>query len=102
LDDLIDNFDNIEYKGRKLKDVKYVVVGQLCLAKGYRGMGLVPSMYNFYRDSLRDKYECCLTEVDDKNLRSLQAHLKCGFQIVQTVHHENGIWYFILWDWSSS
>lgn len=44
LNDLLIVLEKIEYKGIYLQQVNYVVVGQLCVAKGYRGMGLVQKM----------------------------------------------------------
>ena len=38
----------MNYQGKKLGGAKVVLVGQLCVAKPFRGKGLVPKMYNFW------------------------------------------------------
>jgi len=94
--------DKIEYEGAPMSERNYVVVGQLCAAKGYRGCGLVPKMYNFFRDSLSSEFDCCTTDVATHNPRSVKAHQKCGFEIVHTDFYDNVNWYIVLWDWKKS
>ena len=50
LSDLFNCIDQITYRGLLLKKVNYVVVGQLCVAKNYRGLGLVQQMYQHFAD----------------------------------------------------
>lgn len=101
LADLFNSIDKIEYKGLLLKNSNYVVVGQLCVARNYRGLGLVQQMYQHFKTSLSGKYEYCLTDIADNNPRSLKAHLKTGFQIVDTLHYGGIDWDIVLWDWSA-
>ncbi|MEY4628474.1 MAG: hypothetical protein RLZZ595_800, partial [Bacteroidota bacterium] len=44
--DLFNVIDTKTYKGQMLKEVNYVVVGQLCVGEGYRGQGLVKRLYD--------------------------------------------------------
>ena len=101
LADLFDNIDKIEYKGQLLKKSNYVVVGQLCVAKNYRGVGLVQQMYQHFKTSLSEKYNYCLTDIAENNPRSLKAHLKTGFQVVDTLHYGGIQWDIVLWDWNA-
>ena len=43
-DDLIDRLSTISFNSKKLKNVNYALVGQLCIKKEYRGMGIVKKM----------------------------------------------------------
>ncbi len=97
--DLFAAIDRISYESTMLKDRAYIIIGQLCVAKNYRGMGLVQKMYNTFRDEYAVAYEYCLTDVAEDNPRSLKAHLKSGFQVVDTLRYGGIGWDIVLWDW---
>lgn len=99
LNDLFNTIDKTIYNGRKLKDSSYVVVGQLCVAKGYRGLGLVQKMYQAFRDHLADRFAYCITDVARDNPRSLKAHIKTGFTVIDTLSYGGLKWDIVLWDW---
>lgn len=99
LTNLIDEIFTIEYKGRPLKGINFVLVGQLCVAKGYRGRGLVPRMYNFFKEALKaNNYDCALTDVAESNPRSLKAHHKSGFSTLKTFVYEGNVWHIVILD----
>ena len=100
LNDLFTQFDAHRYKGQLLADVDYVVVGQLCVAKTHRGMGLVQKLYGFFQTALSNKYPFLITDVDEKNPRSVKAHLKTGFEIIGTLNYGGSDWHIVLWDWA--
>lgn len=97
--DLFNVIDTKFYNGKSLKDTNYVVVGQLCVAKGYRGQGLVKRMYDFYRDCYVKEYEYLITDVAQANTRSLNAHKKSGFIVIDTLEYGGIGWDIVLWDW---
>ena len=97
--DLFNVIDTKSYNGQLLKEVNYVVVGQLCVAEAYRGQGLVKIMYDYYRDCLAAEYEYLITDVAQANVRSLNAHKKSGFQVIDTLVYEGIGWNIVLWDW---
>jgi len=99
LADLFDAIDTIEYDNQLLRNSKYVVVGQLCIARGYRGTGLLQKMYQYYKESLMMEFDYCITDVAENNPRSLKAHQKSGFQIIATLKYGGLDWNIILWDW---
>jgi len=99
LSDLFNCIDQITYHGFVLKNVKYVVVGQLCIAKNYRGLGLVQQMYQQFKKSLSGEYDCCITDVAENNPRSLKVHLKTGFQVIENFSYAGSNWNIVLWDW---
>ena len=96
---LFHEIDAIVYEGHPLKERNYVVVGQLCVGKGYRAMGLATKMYLFYREVLQDKYDSCLTDVVQSNQRSLRAHEKTGFIVVGTLEYGGVGWDIVMWPW---
>lgn len=100
LDDLFNEINRQTYNGDLLKDIDYAIVGQLCVAKMYRGSGLVAAMYKFYKEQLSPKYKYLVTDVEDKNPRSIKAHVKTGFQIIGTSNYGGGNWHIVLWDWN--
>lgn len=102
LDDLCKQIDGLSYRHRRLGDSNYVVVGQLCVAKPYRGKGLVQRMYHMFRESLQTEYEYCITDIARANARSLQAHLRTGFQVIHSIHFEELEWDVVLWDWTEA
>jgi ribosomal protein S18 acetylase RimI-like enzyme len=97
--DLFNVIDTKTYKGQLLKEINYVVVGQLCVAEAYRGQGLVKRMYDYYRDCLASEYEYLITDVAQANVRSLNAHKKSGFQVIDTLVYAGIGWDIVLWDW---
>lgn len=100
LADLFDSIDKSVYKNQELKNAKYVVVGQLCVSKPYRGLGLVQQMYHHFRDCFRQEYDYCITDVAKENARSLKAHMKTGFRVVNTLSYGGMSWDLVLWDWN--
>ena len=99
LSDLFNSIDKIVYNGLLLKNSNYVIVGQLCVARDYRGLGLVQKMYAFYKTTLAGEFDYCLTDVAKDNIRSLKAHEKSGFSIIETLEYGGLGWNIILWDW---
>ena len=97
--DLFNVIDTKYYNGKPLKEVNYVVVGQLCVALGYRGQGLVKLMYDYYRDCYASTYEYLITDVAQANTRSLNAHKKSGFIVIDTLEYGGIGWDIVLWDW---
>lgn len=99
LDDLIDTIDKLNYKDDVLANSNYLIVGQLCVAKGYRGLGIVQELYKYYKQIYSENYQYLLTDVARDNPRSLKAHLKSSFEIISTISFDDNIFDVILWDW---
>jgi hypothetical protein len=94
-------FHEIEYKGKKFRDINYVSVGQVCVDKNYAGQGLLKRMYDYYKESYQHVYDLAMTDIASQNLRSIRGHIKSGFEIVKTFvdpdAQEN--WDIVVWDW---
>ncbi|MBL7697756.1 MAG: GNAT family N-acetyltransferase [Chitinophagaceae bacterium] len=101
LRDLFDTIETLSYQSKRLGDTNYIVVGQLCVAKGYRGMGIAKLLYEAFRKIYSTQFDYCITDVAEDNPRSLAAHIKAGFQVVNTLHYGGVSWHVVLWDWNS-
>ena len=102
IEGLFDAIDACEYNGKLLRDVNYVVVGQLCVAKEYRGQDLVQKLYGHFRDSLSSEFTYLVTDVAKANVRSLKAHKKRGFQVINELTYGGFGWDIVLWDWNAT
>lgn len=100
LRDLLQSIEALSYCGTSLTNVPFVIVGQLCVAKDYRGKGLAWKMYEQYRTLLSGKYACAITEVAVSNERSMRAHLKSGFKTVTTAEYNGVNFNIVLFDWA--
>lgn len=98
---LFDAIDKSEYNGKLLRDVNYVVVGQLCVAKEYRGQDLVQKLYGHFRDCLSKEFTYLITDIAQANTRSLNAHKKRGFKVINELMYGGFKWDIVLWDWTA-
>jgi hypothetical protein len=93
-------FDNVMYKNKKISAYNYIVVGQVCIAEVWRGQGILDNCYSAYKKCFRHKYDFAITEILDKNKRSLNAHKRIGFETVHSYPAPGGgEWKIVLWDW---
>jgi len=99
LESLFEVIDTKKISHQPLVEANYVVVGQLCVAKAYRGIGLSQKLYAFFQKELSDKYQFCITDVDEKNKRSLKAHQKAGFFVLDMLEYGGDKWNIVAWDW---
>lgn len=97
---MFDLFDTIQLDKKPVSDYKYIVVGQVCVDKNYRGMGVLDKCYTAYRNHFRDKYDFAITEIATKNLRSINAHIRIGFtEIFNYTAPDNEEWSIVAWQW---
>jgi hypothetical protein len=101
LADLFNTIDRLQFQTQDLSTSNYVVVGQLCVGKGFRGIGLVDKMYQYYKDCYANEYEYLITDVAQANKRSLKAHKKSGFQVIDELSFEGVGWDIVLWNWNA-
>jgi predicted GNAT superfamily acetyltransferase len=92
--------ESLEYDGKRLSEYRFLVVGQVCVSKDYRGMGIFDAIYEAYREIHSQDFEMVVTEINAMNGRSLRAHERVGFQEITRYEAEDGqIWCIVLWDW---
>ena len=94
--------DTLTYKGTPVKDLRYYVMGQICVAKAYRGKGVFRQLYAAHKKHLSGTYDFCITEISSRNLRSMRAHEKVGFTLLHRFSDATDEWNIVLWDWTDS
>ena len=75
---------------------KYIVMGQVCIAKNYRKKGVFRSLYTAMKRYVEPEFSSIITEVDAKNTRSLSAHYAIGFKDLRTYHSGGQDWKLII------
>jgi ribosomal protein S18 acetylase RimI-like enzyme len=75
------------------------VMGQICVAKPYRGRGVFDLLYRAHRDHLRSRFDSVVTEVSVRNGRSLRAHQRIGFEELERYRDATDEWVLLIWKW---
>ncbi|MEP7144707.1 MAG: GNAT family N-acetyltransferase [Ferruginibacter sp.] len=93
-------FKEIQYKGKPISTYHYIVVGQVCVDKNYRGQGILDKCYEVYKNAFKGKYDFAITEISGRNLRSTNAHKRIGFSEVHRYTSPNmEDWSIVILDW---
>jgi hypothetical protein len=95
------NMEDFHYLGKSLFDQSFYIMGQICLDKNYRGMGLVNSLYQKHFEVYNSKFDLLVTEISSSNPRSQKAHEKVGFKTIHTYTDSADEWNVVVWDWKS-
>ena len=98
LADLVENIERCLYNGKPVTN--YAIVAQLCVSKDYRGQDLVQKLYGGFQEHYSSRFDFCVTDVAQANGRSLKAHQKRGFQVIDTLSYGGIGWDIVLWDWN--
>lgn len=78
---LFELLDTLSWQGVSLRsNPRWFVMGQICVADGYRGVGIFDGLYRTMAESYEDRFDFTVTEVAARNTRSLKAHARVGFQ----------------------
>lgn len=78
---LFEMLDTLSWNGSTLRhNPRWFVMGQICVAAGYRGTGIFDGLYRTMAETYRDRFDFTVTEVAARNTRSLRAHARVGFQ----------------------
>lgn len=80
-------------------NTSYLVMGQICVAKEYRRQGIFRGLYSFMQKELNTTYNVLITEVDETNIRSIQAHYAVGFTSLHKYFTEGQQWDILVWNW---
>ena len=80
-------------------NANYIVMGQVCIAKNYRKQGVFKGLYNHMKIFLESQFDMVITEVDEANTRSMQAHEAVGFTSLKKFSSGGQDWNLIVWRW---
>lgn len=76
-----------------LPNENYLVMGQICIDKEFRGLGVFRGLYNFMKTEICNlEFSKIITEIDTKNSRSLRAHKSVGFKDLKDYVSDEKIW----------
>jgi len=99
---MFQTFDKIKYHGKLVSDFNYIVVGQVCIHKEYRGKRLLDDCYAAYKNNFKNKYDFAITEIAITNYRSRAAHKRIGFVEIHTYKDFNAKeWSIVVLDWEN-
>jgi GNAT superfamily N-acetyltransferase len=95
---MFDQFGQCAYQGKPIAQHRYVVGGQVCVDRDFRGQRLLARLYRQVRDSLAGDADLCVTEIATRNAVSVRAHEAMGFQAI--AHYSDGRedWVIVAWD----
>ncbi|HMK20536.1 MAG TPA: GNAT family N-acetyltransferase [Chitinophagaceae bacterium] len=91
--------ETLHWKNKPFCDYRYYEMGQICVAKEYRGKGVFEMLYQQHKKSYSNKYDLLVTEISTMNHRSLKAHKKIGFETIIIDKDELDEWAVVAWDW---
>ncbi len=95
------NLENLSWKEQPMNTYKIYVMGQVCIAKEFRGQGLFEMLYQKHKEVYSDQFDMIVTEISTSNYRSLRAHERIGFETIATYRDHLDEWAVVVWDWSS-
>ncbi len=99
---MFDIIDDLSFNDEPLRDIDYIVSGQVCVDKAYRGQGIFDGLYHQYREYYKDSHPCIITEILSVNRRSISAHQRVGFGILHRYSDpDDRQWDIVLWDWNT-
>lgn len=75
-----------------LTKANYIVMGQVCIDKDYRRQGVFRKLYETMLKVIQPQFRHIITEVDTKNVRSLEAHYGIGFKLLSRYSSDGRIW----------
>jgi len=101
LQPMFDLLDTLSWHGIPLHDnPRWFAMGQICVAEGYRGMGVFDGMYLKMKEVCQIDYDFVITEIAERNIRSIRAHERVGFETLHTFSDQvaGEDWRVVVWD----
>jgi len=93
LQPMFDLLDTLSWRGRPLHgNERWFVMGQICVAEAYRGTGVFDGLYQKMREVCVDDYDFVITEIAERNTRSIRAHERVGFETLHNFSDEVADW----------
>lgn len=91
--------DKLKWENKPLPGYRFYIVGQICIAKEYRGQGLVENLYAHHKKVYQSQFDLFVTEIATRNQRSIRAHERVGFKTIHIYHDDLDEWAVVAWDW---
>jgi hypothetical protein len=77
----------------------FLVMGQVCVDKNFRGQGLFRGLYNCFKKNYCRYFNAVVTEISVLNTRSLRAHAGIGFREIERHTDAEDEWVVVEWVW---
>ena len=91
--------ETLQWNNKPFSSYRHYEMGQICVAKDYRGKGVFEMLYQQHKISYSHLYDLLVTKISTKNHRSLKAHEKVGFEILTMEKDDLDEWVVVVWDW---
>jgi hypothetical protein len=98
LDPMFQQFERLSFHGEPLSN--FYVMGQICVARGQRGKGVVDGLYAGHRGLYAGRFDAIVTEIAVRNTRSARAHARVGFEEIHRFRDETDDWSVVAWDFA--
>ncbi|WP_080058838.1 GNAT family N-acetyltransferase [Spirosoma aerolatum] len=97
---LFDLINKLTYEGKPIYDYAWYVMGQVCVADGYRGQNIFDRMFQHHRDVYGKRFRLLITDISANNNRSLRAHNRVGFESIHEFYDPaiGETWVVVAWD----
>ncbi len=96
---MFEKIDLLSFEGDELKDCNYMTMGQVCVSKDCRGMGVFDRMYAKMQELQSKRYDYLVTEIANRNTRSMRAHQRVGFEPLLSYDAGGELWELVIWNW---
>jgi predicted GNAT superfamily acetyltransferase len=73
---MLESYDRMVFEGRALNSFRSYIYGPVCLARDFRGRGLLRGLYEAQKKDLAGQFEIGVAFVSRSNPHSLDAHVK--------------------------
>lgn len=94
-------FESLSFQEKSVAESNYLVIGQICVGKDYRGQGVFDRMYEAYGEYFSDRFDFAITEIAISNVRSIKAHQRTGFEIIHEFSDSTQDWAIVALDWKN-
>ena len=92
----------LHWRGQALAvNPRWFVMGQVCVARAVRGMGIFDGLYQQLRKAYAPQFDFTVTEISQRNPRSLRAHRRVGFETLHVYPDPatGEMWEVVVLDW---
>lgn len=91
---MIENLPGLACDNQPLTVENSYQYGPVCIAREFRGQGLLQRMFEYSRQHMMKRYPYLVTFINKKNLRSFSAHTqKIGLQVVSEFQYNQNDFY---------
>ena len=85
-----------EIRTRLKTPLSFIIMGQICIDKRYRGQGVFRKLYRKMKEVATPEFDVVITEIDVRNTRSMEAHTAIGFKTLGTYQADNRTWALVV------